>query len=119
MVRRADPLDQCRHDQESGGDVRARLTGGRWALCRSCLMPGPARGPAMAWASILLTRATTFVLALRTCGRCTTATGRLGFCSLQCRPQALRGVPGDGSGAAEQDAALRHDTRANGRRDAG
>jgi hypothetical protein len=39
--------------------------------------------------------------------------------SLQCRPQALRGVPGDGSSAAERDAALRHDTRANDRRDAG
>jgi hypothetical protein len=105
--------------QESGGDVRALLTGGRWASCRLCLMPGPVRGPAMAWASILLTPATTFLLALRTCGRCTTATGRLGFWQPTMQPQALRGVPGDGSAAADRDAALRHDTRANDRRDAG
>ena len=71
--------------QESGGDVRARLTGGRWASCRSCLMPRPVRGPAMAWASILLTRATTFLLASRTCGRPLQAVWVSG--SLQYRPK--------------------------------
>ncbi len=76
MVRRADPLNQYRH--YAGKRWRCARASHRWAmgLMQSMPMPG---GPAMVWASILLTPATTFVLALRTCGRCSTATGPSGF----------------------------------------